>query len=146
MQKISRQDLSRLLLGIYSIALAIGAFMPRPGLKTPEASTLLTDAPSLLPALCYKVLYLDGLLAWTGNVIMFIPLLLLLHQSFPRVRMRSLFIICFLATAFIELLQIFIVGRVCDIRDIFVNCLGAFIAIGIIKTVRSTAGSDSRTL
>ena len=144
MQKISQQGLSRLLLGIYTIALAIGAFMPHPGLEVSEGVPLLADEPSPLLSLGQQILYLDGLLAWAGNFIMFIPLLVLLHQSFPQLQMRSLFIICFLATVFIELIQIFIVGRVSDIRDVIVNCLGAFAATWIIKTVRSTAGSGSR--
>ena len=146
MQKISQQGLPRLLLGIYTIALAIGAFMPRPGLEVSQGAPLLADEPSPLLSLGQQILYLDVLLAWAGNFIMFIPLLVLLHQSFPQLQMRSLFIICFLATVFIELIQIFIVGRVSDIRDVIVNCLGAFIAIGIIKIAQGSAGSDSRTL
>jgi hypothetical protein len=143
MQKISQHRLYILLLGIYSIALAIGAFTPRPDLETPEAAPPLGIAPSLLPSLGQSILYLDGPLVWAGNFIMLMPLVVLVPQSFPALRMRSIFIICFLTTVFIELIKIFIPGLLSDIRDIFMNCLGVSLAIWIMKNVQSSAGSVS---
>jgi glycopeptide antibiotics resistance protein len=70
---------------------------------------------------------------------MLMPLAVLLRQNFPSLRMNSIFIICLLTTVFIELIQIFIPGRVSDIRDVVVNCLGVSIAIWIMKIVRSSA-------
>ena len=139
MQKISQHRLYTSLLGIYSIALTIGAFTPRPDLQTPGAVPQMNATPNLLSSLGHSILYLDGPLAWAGNFIMLMPLVVLLRQSFPALRIRSIFSICFITTVFIELIQIFIPSRVSDIRDVVVNCLGVSIAIWIMKIVRSSA-------
>lgn len=112
-------------LGLYLFFLALGVFTPRPDIESPDALPLVSNSGGVLPTIGHHILYTDGVLAWVGNFIMLMPLYLLIYDRFPSLRKGSILAICLGATISIECIQIFIPGRVSDIRDVIVNILGA---------------------
>jgi VanZ like family len=132
----------RTLLGIYLVVLCFGVFTPRPDLVTPGAKPIISGAHGGLPAVGHHILYLGGPLQWVGNFLMFIPLVLLLRKCWSRLTLQSIFIITLLTTIFIELIQIYIPGRISDIRDIIANGSGAALTL-LYLHFRKTSKSPS---
>lgn len=71
-----------------------------------------------------------------GNVIMFIPLGLYLPYKFSRLEKVSLFLLLVCTVILVvEILQFFTLLGYCDIDDLILNVLGAFIGFVIYKII-----------
>jgi glycopeptide antibiotics resistance protein len=80
-------------------------------------------------------LYYSGSLQWIGNFIMLMPLAYLLGKSLPQIKTQTILILSLLTTIFIEYVQIFIPGRVSDVRDITANSTGVILFLAVKSTV-----------
>jgi glycopeptide antibiotics resistance protein len=72
------------------------------------------------------VLNINPVFALLGNIVLFLPLFLLLHYSSPRLRPRWGVLICGMASGGIELLQLWVPGRVSSLSDFLLNVSGPF--------------------
>lgn len=69
-----------------------------------------------------------------GNVVMFIPLGFLLPRAFPRLdRLWKTLLIAAAIIIAVEITQLFTLLGTCDIDDLILNLLGAFIGYGFYK-------------
>ena len=66
-----------------------------------------------------------------ANIALFVPLALLLCQSFPAVRRWLLWALCAAASAGIELYQYLFPGRDASVRDLVMNSLGAALGVAL---------------
>ena len=123
----------RLNLAIVGVFLALAVFAPRPDLQSPNSHPWIPDGPNPILAALHKVLYLGGSLQWVGNFALFIPVAWLLVKGFPKLSALNIFLICVGLSAMIEIAQLFVPGRVSDIRDWLANSAGAALTIFILK-------------
>ena len=116
-------------LPIYAIALGFGVFTPRPDLVGTGGASVgaSVGTPSVggFPSIGHQILYLGGFWAWVGNFLMLVPVAYLIHLCWPRLFLQTIFIICLTTTISIEFIQLYIPGRVSDVRDIALNATGA---------------------
>jgi glycopeptide antibiotics resistance protein len=77
----------------------------------------------------------DGI-EFTANIVMFVPMGLLFTLLLGPRRWWFALAIGIAATCFIEFAQLFIPGRVSDLRDLMANSLGALVGVGIGVAVR----------
>ena len=80
--------------------------------------------------LFYKILYADTSLIYIGNYLLLLPFALLVSWAFPSWSVISRLLSAVLISGFIEILQIWIPGRVSDVVDFISNVSGA--AVGIL--------------
>ena len=112
-------------LALYLIALGFGVFTPRPDLVIPGANAIGTPSVGGFPSIGHQILYLGGFWAWVGNFLMLFPLVYLMHLIWPKLGLQAIFINCLLLTITIEFIQLYIPGRVSDLRDVVLNGTGA---------------------
>ena len=131
---------------LYIIALGFGVFTPRPDLVGPNGTPIGTPigAPSVggFPSIGHQILYLGGFWAWVGNFLMLVPFAFLIHSIWPKLGLQTIFIICLLTTISIEFIQLYIPGRVSDLRDVVLNATGAgliLLSINLQRTSRNRA-------
>ena len=131
---------------LYIIALGFGVFTPRPDLVGPNGTPIGTPigAPSVggFPSIGHQILYLGGFWAWVGNFLMLVPFAFLIHSIWPKLSLQTIFIICLLTTISIEFIQLYIPGRVSDLRDVVLNATGAgliLLSINLQRTSRNRA-------
>ena len=119
----------QIVLVLYLIALGFGVFTPRPDLIGPNGTPIGTTSgtPSVggFPSIGHQILYLGGFWAWVGNLLMLIPFTYLIHSIWPKLGLQTIFIISLLTTISIEFIQLYIPGRVSDLRDVVLNSTGA---------------------
>ncbi len=120
-------------LTLYLIALGFGVFTPRPDLVgtggTPIGTPIGTPSIGGFPSIGHQILYLGGFWAWVGNFLMLVPLVYLMHLIWPKLGLQAIFINCLLLTITIEFIQLYIPGRVSDLRDVVHNGTGAGLAL-----------------
>ena len=80
--------------------------------------------------LFYKILYADSSMVYIGNYLLLLPFALLVSWAFPFWSIVSRLLSAILLSGFIEILQIWIPGRVSDVVDFISNVSGA--AVGIL--------------
>ena len=122
----------RFLLTAYSTVLALFVLWPR---TIDELSPVIPASGTITNAAAkaaHDVLDIDGYRELLGNCVMLIPIALLLWKIFPTIKAQSILLICLASTISIEFLQIYIPGRVSDVRDIAANSLGATTALGLL--------------
>ena len=117
------------LLVLYLIVIGFGVFTPRPDLVAPGASQLPGPSHGGFPSISNQILYLGGTWAWIGNFLMLMPFAFLVSKAWPSLRLQTIFIASALITISIELIQIYIPGRVSDVRDIALNATGAALVL-----------------
>lgn len=113
---------------VYLLPLLFFTLFPRPLLDSAnpgEIEEYLSQAN-----LFYKILYADTSLVYIGNYLLLFPFALLVSWAFPMWSVVSRLLNAVLISAFIEISQIWIPGRVSDAVDFLSNALGA--AIGIL--------------
>ncbi len=116
---------------LYIIALGFGVFTPRPDLVGPNGTPI-----------GHQILYLGGFWAWVGNFLMLIPVAYIIHICWPKLFLQTIFITCLTTTISIEFMQLYIPGRVSDVRDIALNSTGAALTLLVLhwhKTSKSRA-------
>ena len=116
-------------LALYLIAIGFGVFTPRPDLVGQGTSQLPGPSKGGFPSIGDQILYLGGTWAWIGNFLMLMPFAFLISKSWPLLRLQTIFIASALLTISIELIQIYIPGRVSDVRDIALNATGAALVL-----------------
>ena len=127
------RNLSRFLLAAYVTVLGFFVFWPRPIMELSQGSPSTSNSSNFAAQAAHNVLYIEGYRELFGNFIMLIPVVFLIKKAFPRIKAQSILLICLFITISIEFLQIYIPGRVSDVRDIAVNTLGATIALGLLQ-------------
>ena len=125
--------LYRALLLIYLTILGFAVFTPRRDLDMTGVLPPPTYSGSAIPTAAHNILYLDGFLAWFGNLLLLMPLPMLIYKAIPRLSLRRNFLTCVAASITIECVQHFIPGRSTDIREFLLNIVGAGIAIRVIR-------------
>lgn len=65
------------------------------------------------------------------------PLFYFVYRIFPRINLFRILLFCSATSVFIELIQVFIPGRIPDIYDVLTNSLGALIIMTYIKKSES---------
>ena len=108
-------------LTLLGLLIAFAVFTMRPDLVTPGAHPWIPDGPNPILAALHKIIYLGGSIQWLGNFSLFIPVAWLLAKSYPKLSHRKILLICMSTSASIEIIQLFIPGRVSDIRDWLAN-------------------------
>jgi VanZ family protein len=126
-------------LAIYFTVLAFAVFTPRPDLVQPSSDPILNPSSGTLPSLGHHILYLGGPLAWCGNAMMLMPAVFLLKKVFPTLKAQTILLIGISVTITIEFIQIYIPGRVSDVRDIVANTSGVIIALAIQNWLSKTS-------
>ena len=109
----------------------------RPDLVTPGAHPWIPDGPNPILAALHKIIYLGGSIQWLGNFSLFIPVVWLLAKSYPKLSHLKILLICTSLSASIEIIQLFIPGRVSDIRDWLANSAGAAITVLFLRRFQS---------
>jgi glycopeptide antibiotics resistance protein len=107
---------------LYLITLALFTFFPRPVLETGDPTAIATFLQTHANFF-YKILYANTTSVAIGNFFMLTPFIIIGHLAFPRVSLTKLFLSGVAISAVIEILQIFIPGRVSDIVDFGSNTL-----------------------
>ena len=127
----------KIVLAIYICILSISVFAPRRTAIAVDAYRfrhLVLDPVKthgmLLARTAEHLLYVGGFWSWAGNVVIIIPLYFLLKANFPELSSSNLFLIGIGTSIFIEFIQIYVPGRVSDVRDIISNTCGLIIAQG----------------
>lgn len=114
------------LFAAYVLCLGFFVFVARPDLDNSTATSWLSDDFFILKVL-HWIVYMSNGMAWLSNLLMLIPLAYFLGKFYPRARSRVLLVICIAVSVGIELAQVFIPGRVPDVRDVLAN--GAGVAV-----------------
>ena len=127
--------LYRALLLIYLTILGFAVFTPRRDLDMTGVLPPPTYSGSAIPTAAHNILYLDGALAWIGNLLLLMPLPILIYKAIPRLSLRRNFLTCVAVSITIECVQYFIPGRNSDWRDVVLNVIGVLISIFILKTL-----------
>ena len=83
-------------------------------------------------------------LEFSSNILMFVPIGVLLALLLPARRWWLGVVIGFAMTVTIETAQLFIPGRVSDLRDIVANTAGATIGVAIVRVVRAVRTAGAR--
>jgi hypothetical protein len=118
------KKLYRSLFVLYIGVLFLGVFTPRPDLVNPTSHPVIAPGPGVTVKTLHGILYYGGSWQWCGNFIMLMPLVFLLGKIVPQIKAQTLLLLSLLTTIFIEYTQIFIPGRVSDVRDITANGAG----------------------
>jgi len=79
--------------------------------------------------LFYKILYADNSLVYIGNYLLLLPFALLISLALPSWSVVTRLLSAVLISGFIEILQIWIPGRISDSVDFLSNVFGATIGI-----------------
>ncbi|WP_022894025.1 VanZ family protein [Agromyces subbeticus] len=74
-------------------------------------------------------------LEFVANIALFIPLGMLVRLAFDRVRSWWIVVAGFLASAFIELVQLAIPSRVATASDVIANTLGVAVGVAIVFAI-----------
>jgi VanZ family protein len=123
------QNLYRFLLATYASILGLFLLWPRSIDEFTPTTATIEPTTSAASQAAHNLLYISGYQEILGNFAMLIPVVLLIRKISPAMKSQSTLLICLFATIFIELLQIYIPGRVSDVRDVVLNAGGASTAM-----------------
>ena len=104
----------------YLIALFLFTFFPRPILES-GSPTEIAEFLKSHANFFYKILYADAGAVARGNYFMLTPFIVMAHLAWPRTGLVKLFIAGVAVSGLIELVQVFIPGRVSDPMDFISN-------------------------
>lgn len=118
---------------LYLSIFLLAVFIPRPDLVNSHSKSLITKTGSIITNFAHDVLYYSGNLLWLGNFLILAPLPFLLRMVWRNLKPQTLFLIGLLITITIETAQIYIPGRVSDLRDVVMNGAGVGVSVLYIK-------------
>ena len=124
--------ISASLLGVYLIALFLFVFFPRPVLESNSTASI-SEYLQSHANLFYKILYANDRAVAIANFFMLTPFALITNVAFPKLKLVNIFLLGFLISAVIELVQIAIPGRVSDFRDFLSNALSVGIGLILVR-------------
>lgn len=120
-------------LSLYVAAFVLAVFFPRPDLVNPYSKSLIAKTGSIITSFAHDVLYYGGNFQWLANFLMLAPLPFLLLLVWGKLKPQILLLIGLLTTLTIETTQIYIPGRVSDLRDVAMNSAGVVVSVLLIK-------------
>ena len=129
----SKIEVAGVALSLYVATFVLAVFLPRPDLVNPHSKSLIAKTGSIITSFAHDVLYYGGSLQWLGNFLMLAPLPFLLLMVWGKLKPQILLLIGLLTTITIETTQIYIPGRVSDLRDVAMNNAGVVVSVLYIK-------------
>jgi VanZ family protein len=69
------------------------------------------------------------------NLFLLLPLAIFIRIFFPQISFRTVLLACMLTSSGIEIIQLFIPGRVSDLVDVLANSFGAFLGLAAMSKV-----------
>jgi glycopeptide antibiotics resistance protein len=114
---------------VYITILAIAVFIPRPDFQQTTSSIAVFQDSSPEVNLLRDFLYDASYLKSSANIVMLTPLAVLIPKISLVQSKQTLVLITITFSTFIEFIQIYIPGRVSDVRDIVLNTLGVMILL-----------------
>lgn len=134
-RNIRKREIFAFLLVLYFITLLIFTFFPRPILESGDPSAV-SEYLRTHANFFYKILYADTRLVAIGNLFMLTPLVFIANRVFPDIKLRSLLIVGFLLSLFIELSQLVIPGRVSDPIDLISNTFSVLLGVFLVRLLQ----------
>lgn len=134
-RNIRKRDIFAFALVLYFITLLIFTFFPRPILESGDPSAV-SEYLRTHANFFYKILYADTRLVAIGNLFMLTPLVFIANRVFPDFKLRSLLIVGFLLSLFIELSQLVIPGRVSDPIDLISNTFSVLLGVFLVRLLQ----------
>ena len=134
-RNIRKRDIFAFALVLYFITLLIFTFFPRPILESGDPSAV-SEYLRTHANFFYKILYADTRLVAIGNLFMLTPLVFIANRVFPDIKLRSLLIVGFLLSLFIELSQLVIPGRVSDPIDLISNTFSVLLGVFLVRLLQ----------
>ena len=134
-RNIRKRDIFAFALVLYFITLLIFTFFPRPILESGDPSAV-SEYLRTHAKFFYKILYADTRLGAIGNLFMLTPLVFIANRVFPDIKLRSLLIVGFLLSLFIELSQLVIPGRVSDPIDLISNTFSVLLGVFLVRLLQ----------
>ena len=134
-RNIRKREIFAFILVLYFITLLIFTFFPRPILESGDPSAV-SEYLRTHANFFYKILYADTRLVAIGNLFMLTPLVLIANRVFPDIKLRSLLIVGFLLSLFIELSQLVIPGRVSDPIDLISNTFSVLLGVFLVRLLQ----------
>ncbi len=134
-RQLRKREVAGIACAIYLASLSILVLFPRPVLETGDPSQI-AEFLRTHANFFYKILYADTRLVALGNFLMLTPLPILLNAMNPAILHMRIFVLGTAFSAFIELAQLIIPGRVSDPADFLSNCLSVLIGVGIVRLLR----------
>ena len=134
-RNIRKRDIFAFALVLYFITLLIFTFFPRPILESGDPSAV-SEYLRTHANFFYKILYADTRLVAIGNLFMLTPLVFIANRVFPDIKLRSLSIVGFLLSLFIELSQLVIPGRVSDPVDLISNTFSVLLGVFLVRLLQ----------
>ena len=134
-RNIRKREIFAFLLVLYFITLLIFTSFPRPILESGDPSAV-SEYLRTHANFFYKILYADTRLVAIGNLFMLTPLVFIANRVFPDIKLRSLLIVGFLLSLFIELSQLVIPGRVSDPIDLISNTFSVLLGVFLVRLLQ----------
>ncbi len=130
-----RREIAGVACVMYLLSLSLFLLFPRPVLDNSDPSQI-AQFLQLHSNFFYKILYADTRLHALGNLLMLIPLPIILSEIYPSISFKRIFIFGASLSAFYELIQLLIPGRVSDVLDFLSNCLSVLIGNAFVRLLR----------
>ncbi|WP_223695170.1 VanZ family protein [Leifsonia poae] len=125
---IRRRPVLSIFTPVYLVLVGVVTLTPQRDSGSDSWTHRIVDAITSTPLTSW--MSYDGI-EFTANVVMFVPMGLLFTLLLGRRRWWVALAIGVAATCLIEFSQLFIPGRVSDVRDLIANTLGTAVGIGV---------------
>ena len=134
-KRLTRHQWLVALLALYLFSLASFVFFPRPILESGDPLAI-AEFIRTHSNFFYKILYADAQKVSLANFFMLTPFVLLARLAFPMTKLIYIALAGIGISLNIELIQIFIPGRVPDVQDFISNSVSILIGIFVLVLSR----------
>ena len=134
-RQLPKRKIAGVACAIYLFSLSLFVLFPRPVLVNGNQSQI-AQYLQIHTSFFYKILYADTRLVALGNFLMLIPPPVILKAIYPLVSLKKIFLYGAALSAFFELTQLLIPGRVSDLADFLSNCMSVLIGIALVRLLR----------
>ena len=125
----------RIFLILYLASLTLFVFFPRPILESGDSAAI-AEFIKTHSGFFYRILYADSQSVATANFFMLTPFVLLAVLVFPEAKLSQITLVGIGISAFIEIIQTIIPGRVSDLTDLLANSVSVLIGSIIVAIFR----------